>query len=126
MKKVFAVTMASLAMVFTACNIGNKEPIHLRVLHTSDVHGRVLDSLQRINTYVFQDPVGLMRNIELLTSFMREKEKDPPADGRRGGLPALHQPRQRRLFSGAADRGMESAYIGMNHLSEEAIICPEH
>ena len=52
MKKVLAVTMASLAMVFTACSTGNKEPIHLRILHTSDVHGRVLDSLQRINTYV--------------------------------------------------------------------------
>ena len=52
MKKVLAVTMASLAMVFTACNTGNKDPIHLRILHTSDVHGRVLDSLQRINTYV--------------------------------------------------------------------------
>ncbi len=33
--------------------------------------------LQRINTYVFQDPVGLMRNIELLTDFMRKKTDDP-------------------------------------------------
>ena len=33
--------------------------------------------LQRINTYVFRDPVGLMRNIELLTDFMRKKTDDP-------------------------------------------------
>lgn len=33
--------------------------------------------LQRINTYVFRDPVGLQRNIELLTDFMRKKEDDP-------------------------------------------------
>ncbi len=33
--------------------------------------------LQRINTYVFRDPVGLMRNIELLTNFMLEKVEDP-------------------------------------------------
>lgn len=33
--------------------------------------------LQRINTYVFRDPEGLMRNIELLTDFMREKTDDP-------------------------------------------------
>ena len=33
--------------------------------------------LQRINTYVFRDPVGLMRNIELITDFMRKKEPDP-------------------------------------------------
>lgn len=29
--------------------------------------------LQRINTYVFRDPAGLMRNVELLTDFMRKK-----------------------------------------------------
>lgn len=29
--------------------------------------------LQRINTYVFNDPVGLMRNIEILTDYMRER-----------------------------------------------------
>ena len=33
--------------------------------------------LQRINTYVFRDPAGLMRNIELITEFMRKKETDP-------------------------------------------------
>ena len=33
--------------------------------------------LQRINTYVFRDPEGLMRNIELLTDFMRKKTDDP-------------------------------------------------
>lgn len=33
--------------------------------------------LQRINTFVFQDPVGLMRNTQLLTDFMRKKEPDP-------------------------------------------------
>lgn len=32
--------------------------------------------LQRINTYVFRDPVGLMRNIELLTDFMRARTDD--------------------------------------------------
>ncbi len=33
--------------------------------------------LQRINTYVFRDPVGLMQNVELITEFMRKKEPDP-------------------------------------------------
>lgn len=33
--------------------------------------------LQRINTYVFRDPVGLSRNIQLLTDFMRTKTDDP-------------------------------------------------
>ena len=33
--------------------------------------------LQKINTYVFRDPVGLMRNIGLLTDFMRKKTDDP-------------------------------------------------
>ena len=33
--------------------------------------------LQRINTYVFRDPEGLMRNIELLTDHMRTKTDDP-------------------------------------------------
>ncbi len=33
--------------------------------------------LQRINTYVFRDPVGLMRNTVLLTDFMRKKVDDP-------------------------------------------------
>ena len=33
--------------------------------------------LQKINTFVFRDPVGLQRNIQLLTDFMRKKEPDP-------------------------------------------------
>lgn len=33
--------------------------------------------LQRINTYVFRDPVGLQRNIQLITDFMRKKTDDP-------------------------------------------------
>ncbi len=33
--------------------------------------------LQRINTYVFRDPVGLQRNIQLITDFMRKKTNDP-------------------------------------------------
>lgn len=42
-------------LVFMACNTGTKEPIHLRLLHTSDVHGHVLDSLERINAYVLSN-----------------------------------------------------------------------
>ena len=30
--------------------------------------------IQRVNTYVFRDPVGMMRNIELLTEHVRSKE----------------------------------------------------
>lgn len=33
--------------------------------------------LQRINSYVFKDPVGLMRNIELLCDYLSEKADDP-------------------------------------------------
>lgn len=31
--------------------------------------------VQRINTYVFRDPIGMMRNIELLTEHVRSKER---------------------------------------------------
>lgn len=34
-----------------ACTTGTQEPIQLRILHTSDVHGHVLDSLERIKAY---------------------------------------------------------------------------
>ena len=30
--------------------------------------------IQRVNTYVFRDPVGMMKNIELLTEHIRSKE----------------------------------------------------
>ncbi|MBQ9923154.1 MAG: hypothetical protein IJO66_00935, partial [Clostridia bacterium] len=30
--------------------------------------------VQRVNTYVFRDPVGMMRNIELLTEHVRKAE----------------------------------------------------
>lgn len=40
------------SFMFMACTTGAKEPIHLRIIHTSDVHGRVLDSLERIRSYV--------------------------------------------------------------------------
>ncbi len=33
--------------------------------------------LQQVNTHVFRNPVGLMRNIELLTDFIRTKSDDP-------------------------------------------------
>ena len=33
--------------------------------------------LQKINTYVFKDPVGLMNNAGSVTDFIRRKEKDP-------------------------------------------------
>ena len=32
--------------------------------------------IQRINTYVFRDPIGMMRNIELLTEHVRGKERN--------------------------------------------------
>lgn len=39
------------ALALTACTTGTKEPVRLRFLHTSDVHGHVLDSLPRIASY---------------------------------------------------------------------------
>ena len=33
--------------------------------------------LQRINTYVFHDPVGLMANASAVTDFIRRKVADP-------------------------------------------------
>ena len=50
---------------------------HINWTYRVETENGDLYVLQRINTYVFQDPVGLMRNIELLTNFMREKESDP-------------------------------------------------
>ncbi|MBQ9286590.1 MAG: 5'-nucleotidase C-terminal domain-containing protein [Bacteroidaceae bacterium] len=39
------------ASALTACTSSTEETIHLRFLHTSDVHGHVLDSLSRIGAY---------------------------------------------------------------------------
>ena len=50
---------------------------HINWTYRVETENGGLFVLQRINTYVFRDPVGLMRNIELLTNFMRKKEKDP-------------------------------------------------
>ena len=50
MKQLIYAAMLS-ALTFTACSTGSKDPIHLRILHTSDVHGHVLDSLDRICAY---------------------------------------------------------------------------
>ena len=33
--------------------------------------------LQRINTYVFKDPIGLMNNAGAITDFIRERVDDP-------------------------------------------------
>ena len=33
--------------------------------------------LQRINTYVFKDPVGLMNNAGAITDFIRQRVEDP-------------------------------------------------
>lgn len=50
---------------------------HINWTYRVETQSGTLFVLQRINTYVFQDPEGLMRNIELLTEFMRKKESDP-------------------------------------------------
>ena len=50
---------------------------HINWTYRVETENGGLFVLQQINTYVFRDPVGLMRNIELLTNFMRKKEKDP-------------------------------------------------
>ena len=50
---------------------------HINWTYRVETQSGALFVLQRINTYVFQDPEGLMRNIELLTEFMRKKESDP-------------------------------------------------
>ena len=46
-----ALSLFVAAFTFMACTTGTKDPIHLRILHTSDVHGHVLDSLPRIFAY---------------------------------------------------------------------------
>lgn len=50
---------------------------HINWTYRVETKSGELYVLQRINTYVFRDPVGLMRNIELITNFMRKKEPDP-------------------------------------------------
>lgn len=50
---------------------------HINWTYRVETQNGGLYVLQRINTYVFRDPVGLMQNIELLTNFMRKKESDP-------------------------------------------------
>jgi len=50
-KSAFTAAMAVVVMTFSACQSSITETIHLRILHTSDVHGHVLDSLSRIAAY---------------------------------------------------------------------------
>ena len=50
-------------------------------------NGEVKDYiLQRVNTYVFQDPVGVMGNISLVTEFIRAKIKQKQATAKRNVL----------------------------------------
>ena len=49
--KRFALGLLVTALAFMACTTEPQNPIHLRFIHTSDVHGRVLDSLERIRAY---------------------------------------------------------------------------
>ena len=42
--------------------------------------------LQRVNTYVFQDPVSVMENISLVTEFIRAKIKEKQATAKRNVL----------------------------------------
>ena len=43
--------VATFVMTLSACKSSVSETVHLRILHTSDVHGHVLDSLPRIAAY---------------------------------------------------------------------------
>ena len=50
-------------------------------------HGEEKDYiLQRVNTYVFQDPIGVMKNIALVTEFVRSKIKQQQATAKRNVL----------------------------------------
>lgn len=49
---------------------------HINWTYKVDIENGESFVLQRINVFVFNDPVGLMRNIDLLTKFMAEKVKD--------------------------------------------------
>ncbi len=50
-KYLFAAAVAAIVVMFSACQSSVSETVHLRILHTSDVHGHVLDSLPRIAAY---------------------------------------------------------------------------
>ena len=50
-KYLFAASAVALFIMFSACQSSVSETVHLRILHTSDVHGYVLDSLPRIAAY---------------------------------------------------------------------------
>ena len=50
-------------------------------------NGKIKDYiLQRVNTYVFQDPVAVMENISLVTQFIRAKIKQKQATAKRNVL----------------------------------------
>lgn len=53
-KSLLVVAAAALVMTLnmTSCSTTPPETVRLRILHTSDVHGHVLDSLQRLAAYV--------------------------------------------------------------------------
>ena len=51
MNKASAALLAVLVMTLTACRQQPETCVSLRILHTSDVHGHVLDSLPRIAAY---------------------------------------------------------------------------
>ena len=50
---------------------------HINWTYRVETDNGGLFCLQQVNTHVFRNPVGLMRNIELLTDFLRTKTDDP-------------------------------------------------
>lgn len=50
---------------------------HINSTYKIEMSDRQVYTLQKINTYVFRDPVGLMRNIELLMAHISKKIDDP-------------------------------------------------
>ena len=51
--------------------------------------------LQRVNTYVFKDPVGMMHNITSVTEYIRAKIKRTGVSAKRG---VLHNQRKKNII----------------------------
>ncbi len=79
MNKYIAAPLAAIVMILTACNPQPDETISLRILHTSDVHGHVLDSLPRIAAYAELCRQQMGRQAVILTDGGDDLQGHPAA-----------------------------------------------
>lgn len=72
---------------YHSCEVVNSGHINTTYLVKYLRHGELKNYiLQRVNTYVFRDPVGVMSNISSVTEFIRAKIKEKQATAKRNVL----------------------------------------